>query len=518
MKYIKNKVFESKLSEFNEVKTHIQEWFDGVQEDAIEIIPARLTYDAYANCPECGWSELSKDYDYDTGMTNYECNNCETALYNNDFQHGLKMNVAYPTEDKMNCYFVVSKETNKRLLDYLSNEKLNHLAMYLENLDYSPFRFESHPSEFRIQNTVILANDDLEKCLKCLQDTDQECFYPINQIKESKLVTSYDIQEFLYKYWGENRVIAFLASLSEDENATNTINFLQPKEGDLVYFSPDSKYPNVEWNRFDWNKQKLEAQAGKIGRIAKSLIPKDKLITDREIEEFVNIWKSHFIGSRFKMEEVRGEEIRKWYSGKNHNILAKKASLGVSCMSGSPERFFNLYVDNPEVISIILLKDEDDKLLARALVWQSKSQSGKNIPILDRIYYTQDWNKNDVFRFFKEKYPNGLKASEIGGYRHIVQLKSWKYTETGYPYLDTFSILNWKTGELSNLRPSNDSWCIKLQSTGGGWSDSLDIVYSEVLKDFLLRSDAFFNREKESWMPMNKIQKIRRKIKLWTDF
>jgi deoxyribodipyrimidine photolyase len=295
-----------------------------------------------------------------------------------------------------------------------------------------------------------------------------------------------------------------------DDNATNTVNFLQPKESDQVYFSQDSKYPNVNWTQFDWEKQRLVSQSTKIGRLVKNLLPKDSDITDKEIEDFVNIWKSHFIGDRFKIEEVSGEDIRKWYSKKNHNILAKKSSLGKSCMSGEPSKIFNIYVDNPEVVSMIIQRDENGKLLSRALVWKTTD----DIRILDRIYYTHDWNKYGVIKFFKEKYSDGLTLKPN---LFEVQLKNWKYVETGYPYLDTFCYLDWKTGKLSN-EPKNYTWIIKLQNTLGGWSESFDVVYSKNLKDFLLRSESFHDKKLNSWMPMNKLQKIKSKIKNWIDF
>lgn len=186
---------------------------------------------------------------------------------------------------------------------------------------------------------------------------------------ESKLQATYEIQEFLWKYYHDSPVIQFLCQLTDDEEATDTLNFLQVKENDWVYFSPDSKYPNTNWNKFDWEKQKVEAQSTKIGRIVKQLLPKNTDITDKDIEKFVNIWKSYFIGDNSTFEEVKGEKIKFWYSEKNYNPLSYKNTLGKSCMSTSNSDWFNIYCQNPRVVSMIIQKDGENKLLARALVW-----------------------------------------------------------------------------------------------------------------------------------------------------
>jgi len=329
---------------------------------------------------------------------------------------------------------------------------------------------------------------------------------------ESKLQATYEIQEFLWKYYHDSPVIQFLCQLTDDEEATDTLNFLQVKENDWVYFSPDSKYPNTNWNKFDWEKQKVEAQSTKIGRIVKQLLPKNTDITDKDIEKFVNIWKSYFIGDNSTFEEVKGEKIKFWYSEKNYNPLSYKNTLGKSCMSTSNSDWFNIYCQNPRVVSMIIQKDGENKLLARALVWQTNKG-----PVLDRIYYTHDWNRQSILDFFKKQYTKGLTYQEIGNC--YIKLDKWNFVKTGYPYLDTFHFLDWSTGKLWNTYKSSDK-TLSLKSTSGsyqvGYSNS--IVFCEPLEDFIPKESAYWDNSKKSWMPLSKLQRFKRKIKDWIDF
>ena len=329
---------------------------------------------------------------------------------------------------------------------------------------------------------------------------------------ESKLQTTYEIQEFLWKYYQDSPVIQFLSGLLEDDKATDTLNFLQVKENDWVYFSPDSKYSDTDWTKFDWEKQRLEAQSTKIGRIVKQLLPKNTDITDKDIEKFVNIWKSYFIGEESTFEEIKGEEIKFWYSEKNYNLLAYKNTLGKSCMSTVNSSWFNIYTENPKVVSMLIQKDGLNKLLARAIVWQT------NIgPVLDRVYYTHDWNNQRMTDFFKKQYPNGKTFREVTNC--YVKLNKWKFVKTGYPFLDNFSFLDWETGKLWSRDQPSDKM-ISLKSTSGSFQiDSFrSIVFSSKLEDFIQRDKAYWDSSKDSWMPLGKLQIIRRKIKDWIDF
>jgi len=120
-------------------------------------------------------------------------------------------------------------------------------------------------------------------------------------------------------------------------------------------------------------------------------------ITDSQLEEFVNSYKATFDSkdeSDFKL--VSGEEIRKWYL--EDNYLEVKGQLGNSCMRYERcQKYLDIYVQNPEVCSLLVLFD-GDKVKGRALVWELSDGS----KYMDRIYTITDSDKV-LFREWAEK-------------------------------------------------------------------------------------------------------------------
>ena len=137
-----------------------------------------------------------------------------------------------------------------------------------------------------------------------------------------------------------------------------------------------------------WKTQRTDLY---IGRFVNRVSEKGgKKLEPSEIEKFVNTYKSKFDSfksgeSRF--EEVSGEVIKHWYSSNNYEEV--KGQLGNSCMRNPRcQNFFNIYIQNPEVCSLLILKSEEDydKICGRALVW--KLSDGKTY--MDRVYVIRD--------------------------------------------------------------------------------------------------------------------------------
>jgi hypothetical protein len=154
-------------------------------------------------------------------------------------------------------------------------------------------------------------------------------------------------------------------------------------------------------------------------------------------------------------------------------------------MASAPKSFFQIYVKNPEVCTLVILKDplNQNKILGRALLWQLSSPE---IMYMDRIYTTKP---SDVvlFREFAKKNgwsyksknnnddsaevvdPNGNKVD----YRLLeVVIKPWEHTK--YPYLDTLKYLK-RDYKYYILSSSEDSeYDFKLTSTEGSWEDACE--------------------------------------------
>jgi len=222
-----------------------------------------------------------------------------------------------------------------------------------------------------------------------------------------------------------------------------------------------------------WLRNRQEVRVGKaIRALLKSAGVE---FTDKDIEDFVNKFKStiDIMNDKFRLFEiVEGEDIGHWYNYENYIRIG--GSLGGSCMKAVPKSYFQIYMENPDVCKLVILKSEenDSKLAARALLWTLTD--GKKF--LDRIY-TIDHANTQLFRdWAKEnniyaKYSNDnsdtsevfdLDGSELDLGRLEVKVREGKYDY--YPYLDTLKYLNWREGYLSTERGDDD---YVLESTSG---------------------------------------------------
>lgn len=256
---------------------------------------------------------------------------------------------------------------------------------------------------------------------------------------------------------------------TEGTKGTIKAEFRNPNSGNTyVYFvTDDGKETVLNKEAFreaeDDRKNhvwKLYRNSIKIGRIARSIVEASgEKVTDKEIETFVNLFKSHFDvlnNSLGRFELITGEDIAHWYN--HENYYAERSSLGSSCMARVPSNFFNLYTENPKVISLLILYAEGGKIkegkythhkiCGRALVW--KTNEGDIF--MDRIYTNFD-NDIDLFKQYAQvnnfwyktrQETNNDFTSTDGKARknpvYTVTLEKAKFKN--YPYLDTMKYLN----------------------------------------------------------------------------
>lgn len=234
---------------------------------------------------------------------------------------------------------------------------------------------------------------------------------------------------------------------------------------------------DYEWINKIWTSGRTEM---KIGRYAKRIFTSvaKKQIKDSEIETFVNLYKSSYddrkgISERF--EFVSGEEIKKWYLSSNYQDGG--GTLNNSCMRyRGAQTYFDIYIKNPEVCKLMILKNDDELLVGRALLW--RLSDGRNY--LDRIYTSVD-SDAVLFREYAESKGWSIynKVSDI-----TVSLGDHEYDE--YPYMDTFMNYNFKLKELSSEEePAWDNGdYITLQETDGSYRKA-NRVWSEYLEEYL---------------------------------
>lgn len=215
----------------------------------------------------------------------------------------------------------------------------------------------------------------------------------------------------------------------------------------------------------------------KVGRAIRALLKVAKVdFVDKDIESFVNQYKAFIdkLNDKFSLFDiVKEEEIGYWY---NHSrYYERKGTLGQSCMSNVPTRYFDIYMKNPDVCSLVIFRsvEDNDKIIGRALLW--KLRDGKEF--LDRIYTINDSDVQLFRDYAKEmgwyvKYYNSSsdsnQAIDSNGntvrLNLIVDIKRGSYD--AYPYLDTLKYWSRDDGTLSSSK-SHDAYT--LEDTGGDY-------------------------------------------------
>lgn len=193
---------------------------------------------------------------------------------------------------------------------------------------------------------------------------------------------------------------------------------------------------------------------------------------DKEIEIFVNLYKAtidKFNDKFLLFKEVKSDEIGYWYSERNY--LRREGQLGNSCMSSVNIDFFDIYMSNPSVCSLVIFKSDvdDTKIVGRALLWTLRD--GKKY--MDRIYTINDSDVQLFRDYAKENgwYVKKHNSSGVDDYaispggddvnlNLTVDIKKGYYKK--YPYLDT---LRYWDGDDGTLSTSGGGY--ELESTEG---------------------------------------------------
>ena len=252
----------------------------------------------------------------------------------------------------------------------------------------------------------------------------------------------------------------------------------------------------------------------KIGRLINNLFPGK--YTDKEVEVFVNKFKSTVEQTGERFIEVSGDEIGNYY---NHNKYKEMSgTLGSSCMARQNKGIFQIYMDNPEVCKMLVLLEED-RIIGRALIWKLKTSdyllagTGNSAEyFLDRQYTIKESDVEKFRTYAKEKgwsyktYNNhtNLEAVTYNGesksIKMTVNIIKKDYIE--FPYVDTFRRYDTKTGILYNDIENDieNIGCYILNSTSGGYEVVSDDVYSDWYDCHIDRDSAVYSRPLQDWI------------------
>jgi hypothetical protein len=269
-----------------------------------------------------------------------------------------------------------------------------------------------------------------------------------------------------------------------DDN--QSIKFLDPKKAKKIQL-------DNSWTVADVFKNVESSNSIKIGRLTNKVIElynkkfsetlfsgRILKFTNSEIEDFVNAYKSYYDFLNNKMDSlelVSGNEINFWYAEENYST--KNGTLGNSCMRYEEcNDYLDLY-NSSKSVSLLILKQPNNTVSARALVWELTDGS----IFMDRIY-TNDDSDTNLFIKWCEDNSCGYKFEQNSKGGHIclpkndfkpmpVKLEAKVYSTNfnnreyeKFPYMDTLKYYYWKEGIVRNYITYSSSFVI-LQDTDG---------------------------------------------------
>jgi len=223
----------------------------------------------------------------------------------------------------------------------------------------------------------------------------------------------------------------YISYLTKDK-----IEKVKSEKGEIDYWNPDNRFQS------------------KPGGFIKKLIK----CSDYEIQYFSNEFISITDPPVFNIKVVKGEDIAKFYNNKEY--ADGRGSLGGSCMSNVPAEYFDIYVQNPDSINMVVMFNGHDKVVGRAILWV-----GDDFKIMDRLYVSDDkysnlfynWaNENDCYykQFNNYNTPIHLNYKNQNVLKKVaIKLQNVKFDK--YPYLDSFKWLDKVNKIIYNYIPDN---------------------------------------------------------------
>jgi hypothetical protein len=271
---------------------------------------------------------------------------------------------------------------------------------------------------------------------------------------------------------------------SKESLVDDPINYISISTSDntkISYLTSD-RMSKMEESEYWSSSRRFQTKPGSFV----SKIFKD--IPAKEVEKFSNLYKTFTKKSKFKFEVVSGTDIKKYY--RYDSYQNDSGTLGSSCMKhDESQRLLDIYSDNTEQLSMLVMINEDGFLKGRALLWKFNSYK-----IMDRIYTICDedyafwfkkWATDNGYLFKSEQnWYNSLFFENIGGKKQELKLKvslenkKFEY----YPYMDTFKFID-SDCNLYNYQPDGIKFKTLCSTDGTKYGgdylkfDGIDKVY-----------------------------------------
>lgn len=289
------------------------------------------------------------------------------------------------------------------------------------------------------------------------------------------------VAEYLFSFFG--------GEIDIDFNLSQNYIDITDKE-DMITFLPDSRAQRHSGGDLFKVNGRSEMAVGRFARRFISEVNKNIRFSDKEFEEFVNLYKSSSKNeSYFKL--VSGNEIIKCYNEENY--ASTNGTLGGSCMATEEcEDFFGIYTDNSQC-RLLVYFDESNKVLGRALVWKISESPCNAEYFMDRVYTSRDSDVNRFVSYAEEKgwmYKLRMNAyegdnilfrykGEVVVGKLVIKLKDADFEV--YPFMDTVRYVNREEKFASNVGSKGQIECNGTE--GSDFSEECYICWGDGIVD-----------------------------------
>lgn len=223
----------------------------------------------------------------------------------------------------------------------------------------------------------------------------------------------------------DTRYMTYRTSTDVHAKRANMIEI--DRETGLLSFLPASKYAECLDAGTLWSTS--YRQTAKPAKVARMLMRAGiaEQFTDAQWERFTNIVKVAAKPANGTFEVVSGPDIQTAYHEANYAPM-NIGTLASSCMRYDEcQSYFGIYTDNPDRVSLLVYRDEENRVLGRALLWRTDG----GVTVMDRVYGNDETQE----RFMKY-------ANEHGYESRTGAIVSLRYADQEYyPYMDTFRYL-----------------------------------------------------------------------------
>lgn len=306
-----------------------------------------------------------------------------------------------------------------------------------------------------------------------------------------------DLRSVLNVIESESEVAALLLKRrhNREDLAESYVNYISISKQDrtkLSYLSQD-RIDTLDPQEYWTSSRRYMAKPGAF--IAKLF----NNVSSKEVEKFSNLFRSQAAKAPFRFEVVKGNAIKDFYYYESYQS-SDRGSLGVSCMKHEHcQKFFDLYTENEENVSMLAMFNDNNRLIGRALLWDFDTHK-----IMDRIYtyndeelsfYFKQWATEHGYYYKSEQnWFNTMFFEQIGSGKKEFKLevKLPNIKQHYYPYMDTFKFIDLDKGILYNYIPEDTSSLRTLTSSDGSKHPSDYLVFDEIDRVMRYRNDAAY--------------------------